>query len=424
MSAEAANQVQGTSRLNVLISGSSLSSNKGAMAMTIVAVERIRRMFPGSRVRLLSKYYRQDEAPSEEYGVELVHARPSMVITSTLLRSLACMILRPLSIRWLYDSVIKAYAESDIVVDLGGVTFSDDRDWKGLMLSIGWAAPAAATGTPFVKLSQAIGPFRKKRVRWPAKFFLKRCGLLIARGKETAANVRNLLGPGKKCCECADVAFLLEPAEEDVVDRYLVKNGLPSRMFVGLSPSAVVDRKARAKGIRGRYRCAMTGLIEHSRRVTGLPVVMVPHAWPQTGRGREDVELCRDIYDQLDDKRNVFMVTENTDARILKGIVARSEVFAACRFHAMIAALSSSVPTLVVGWGHKYTEVMRMFGMEGYSCDFTTVRQEELYRSFSRLWSDRGQLRRQVSENLGAVTESAAENFRLLGEFVHAKELL
>ena len=410
--------------LNVLISGSSLSANKGAMAMTLVSAEQIRSISPGARVRLLSKYYEQDKAAAEEFSIELVDATPSKVVSSTLLRSIAVMVTGRIFRRLFYDSVLKAYAWADVVVDLGGVTFSDDRDWKGLMLSIGWIAPAVATDTPLAKLSQAIGPFKKKRVRWPARFLLKRCGLLITRGKGTTENVRRLLGANIEYHQCADVAFLLEKADSDAINDYLGSHGLPLREFVGVSPSAVVDRMAHSKGVRDKYRAAMVCLINHAREVSGLPVVMVPHAWPPGNSKREDMELCCDIFNQLDEKRNIFIVKDNLDAKMLKGIISRSEVFSACRFHAMIASLSSTVPTLVIGWGHKYNEIMELFGLEQFSCDFTVANEKVLCESFSSLWEDRDKYREQISISLDSVKDSAAKNFKLLRQFLCEKDLL
>ena len=42
----------------------------------------------------------------------------------------------------------------------------------------------------------------------------------------------------------------------------------------------------------------------------------------------------------------------------------------ASRFHAMVAALRSVKPTLIIGWGHKYKEVMKRFGQEEFVFDY------------------------------------------------------
>jgi len=411
-------------KLNVLISGSNLSANKGAMAMTIVLAEQMREIAPNCTLTLLSKYYHQDLPQAEVYDIRLVDARPSRLITSTLLRNLLALCLRRVPAKWLTDSITKEYYEADVLIDLGGVTFSDDRDWKGLMLSLGFLAPAVATGTPIVKLSQAMGPFRKIINRYCAEFFLKRCRLLIARGKTTQENVKKLLGSDVECHECADVAFLLKPAENEQVSTFLCGHNMPEGNFIGVSPSAVVDRKARGKMMQEGYRKAMVELVDLAVKTTSLPVMLIPYAWPPGSRDREDMELCCEIYDKVSDKDNVYVITEDIDAVMLKGIIARSRAFVACRFHAMIAALSSKVPVMVIGWGHKYAEMMAQFGLGDYVYDFAFADSTILSESFSRMWNNRQELKEKLSANLPGVTESAERNFVLLRRFLQTNGLI
>ena len=39
----------------------------------------------------------------------------------------------------------------------------------------------------------------------------------------------------------------------------------------------------------------------------------------------------------------------------------------------MVFGLKLGVPTVVIGWGHKYFEVMKRFGQEAYVFDFETA---------------------------------------------------
>ena len=158
--------------------------------------------------------------------------------------------------------------------------------------------------------------------------------------------------------------------------------------------------------------------------MVGKPVVMIPHAWPQGGKGKEDTDLCLDIYQELSDTKNIFVIKENCDAALLKGIIARSEAFIACRFHAMIAALSSTVPVQVIGWGHKYNEIMEMFDMQQYCCDFTSAYPQEIALSFSDMWQKRQDLKGIIAANLQQVKLSSEQNFHLLEKLLRDKGLL
>jgi colanic acid/amylovoran biosynthesis protein len=190
----------------IIITGSSLSGNKGSMAMTLVFVEEIRRMIPGCQISLVSKYPKQDRSVADRIGIDLVPAPPVKLVTLTLLRAWLSVVFKSIPTSKWSDPVLLAYQRSDLLVDLGGVTFSGDRDWRGLLLSIAFLTPALAVGLPAAKLAQAMGPFNRGIVKITAKFFLSRCALLVARGIYTAENLRNLLGPDA-CHQCSDLAF-------------------------------------------------------------------------------------------------------------------------------------------------------------------------------------------------------------------------
>ncbi|MBL7215156.1 MAG: polysaccharide pyruvyl transferase family protein [Phycisphaerae bacterium] len=408
-----------THKLNFLISGAALSGNKGAMAMAWVTVEQLRLMYPDCQIALLSKYPAQDKAACEKIGVKLVPASPGKLVSVTALRSLLSCFLRTfLSVSWLYDSILKAYCQADLILDIGGITFSDDRDWRGRALSVGWLLPAAAVRKPVIKLSQAIGPFQRFSTRFWAKRLLNRCPILITRGRGSEQNVHQLL-PGKsQIYRHDDVAFLLESASDETVKAYLAQQQIPLGGYIGISPSAVIDRKARKQGIRSEYHESLIGLMKHIRRTRNLPVVMIPHAWPQSGRGREDMELCLEFYREMGEPQGVFVVQDDLDCRMLKGIIAQSDVFIGCRFHSMIAAVSSLVPTMVIGWGHKYNEIMERFDLRSFSADFTQNDVLLLCGNFDDLYDHRQEYKKSMTEKLPEILNSARQNYQLVRGYI------
>jgi len=411
--------------LCLLICGGALSGNKGAIAMTLTVAREIRAIVPGCRLRLLSKDPAHDAALAAQEGIELVTARPRQLLTTTLVRSLAASCLPRDRRSLLWDGILRAYAEADCVVDVTGVSFSDDATWRTWLLGIGWLLPALATGTPYTKLSQTLGPFRKPLNRWLARQLLPRCGLIITRGEQAQREVSELLGLDPPCPVCADTAFLLEPASDATVDAELRAVGAPIRGFVGVSPSAIVAWKSesRQKGGATTYRQVMCDLIEYILKSTGLPVVIVPHA-AERALGPVDYELSREVCAGLPAEAPVFLLSGEQDPWLLKGIITRAEAFVACRFHALVAALSSGVPTLAVGWGHKYVDAMKLFGVAEFHHNFADISDDKLRVSFSRLWEQREMLRARLRALLPAVQDSARENFRLLYAFWKAKGLV
>ncbi len=73
-----------------------------------------------------------------------------------------------------FFKIARALAESDVLLDIGGITFSDGRE-KYLPFNILSIWPAMLLGVPVVKLAQAVGPFKNPLNRFLRKDFLFRC---------------------------------------------------------------------------------------------------------------------------------------------------------------------------------------------------------------------------------------------------------
>ena len=82
----------------------------------------------------------------------------------------------------------------------------------------------------------------------------------------------------------------------------------------------------------------------------------------------------------------------------------------------MIGALEKCTPVLLIGWSHKYKEVLDMFGLGEYAVDFSALDLDQLKIKFMGFMQDSRNIRRKISENLPAVLESSRDNIRFISE--------
>jgi polysaccharide pyruvyl transferase WcaK-like protein len=47
----------------------------------------------------------------------------------------------------------------------------------------------------------------------------------------------------------------------------------------------------------------------------------------------------------------------------LRAVIGAGDALVTSRFHAMISALAETTPPLVIGWSHKYAEILDPFGL-------------------------------------------------------------
>jgi polysaccharide pyruvyl transferase WcaK-like protein len=299
----------------------------------------------------------------------------------------------------------------DVVSDVSGIAFVDGRGitllvYNCLLVFLPWAL-----GVQVIKVAQALGPFDKPLNRLAARLALSRVAWIGLRGQETAQHVIRL---GLNNSEpAADVAFLLE------VDRQAAAAAVrelpdPDRVIM-LIPSAVVDAMCRRHGID--YVDRMAQLVQ-SLSVRGHEVVLVAHsALVHGGRGTtDDLPVCR----MIAGASPAVLLDGERDPRHLRALIARSHVLITSRFHAMISGLATNVPTLVVGWSHKYREVLAEFDLEEWALDLRAITDDSLLEAVIELDRRSDEVRTKMGKALPAVRRNAELNVERLVEAVRA----
>jgi hypothetical protein len=143
-----------------------------------------------------------------------------------------------------------------------------------------------------------------------------------------------------------------------------VVNQLPAGAFITVMPSIVVERLVSNEP--APYVKAMATLISALAAATKLPVVLAAHSYePSLKRQRmNDRPTLLDLAQRLASEDRVTVIDTELTAGQLRSLIARSEFLVTSRFHAMISALATATPVFVIGWSHKYREVLSDFGLE------------------------------------------------------------
>lgn len=138
----------------------------------------------------------------------------------------------------------------------------------------------------------------------------------------------------------ADSAFLLN------TDGVCMPATTKDTEYVGINASPLIEEKELTPGIarENYYR-----LIEKILKDTDMSVLLIPHVvWEAV----DDRQVLRGLYEKYADSGRVYMV-EDCSCEQLKGYISRCRIFVGARTHATIAAYSSGVPTLAVGYSVK-----------------------------------------------------------------------
>ena len=149
---------------------------------------------------------------------------------------------------------VRDLSRSDALIDLAGVSFIDGRE-KYLPFNILTIWPAMLMGVPVFKLSQAVGPFRQTLNHWVAGSLLKRCRMLVPRGRTTLEHLSEIDIPADRLFPAPDTAFcfreqdsLSDEGVEEITTLLDLVGGDRRGEVIGICPSSVIASKASKEG--------------------------------------------------------------------------------------------------------------------------------------------------------------------------------
>ena len=163
--------------------------------------------------------------------------------------------------------------------------------------------------------------------------------MIIARETITYDNlIKN--GITKNTHLIPDSAFLLEKDKVELPKEFIEGN------TIGINVSPLI--KSYTENPEQIY-LNYVNLIKYILNETDMSIALIPHVfWEKSN----DLEPLQELYDEFSYTNRICIIKEN-DASKLKGYISSCKIFVGARTHATIAAYSSCVPTLVVGYSVK-----------------------------------------------------------------------
>lgn len=398
--------------MNYSIIASTLSGNKGAAAMLEASIQSITHKDPSAQFSLFSYLPVKEEKAKNSYD-NLIIMRGSPLYLGLVINPLALLhkIIPPLRPLIQKNHAIRTLLESEVLLDQGGITFVDGRE-KFLLYNVASILPAILLGTKVVKCSQAMGPFNGFINKTVAKLLLPRVTKIMARGEQTEKYLNNL--GLKNVLPAADYAFSLDvTSSENKKGRELLKKyGLSqatNKDLVCICPSQVVRVKCEELGVD--YSGIMAHFIDDIQS-SGYRVLVLPHSAREHTQKthNNDIPICDEIIKKVTLKNSVIFMNEEISAQAQRYIISKSRFGLVSRFHAMIACLSVSTPVAVIGWSHKYQEVLQQFDLEDYAVDLSKLSPQKLKELLKKLDTNHSSISKKINKHIPAVKKSSSLN--------------
>lgn len=196
-----------------------------------------------------------------------------------------------------------------------------------------------------------------------------------------------------------DPAFQLDKIELPLPEGFELNN------TIGINMSPMIMSYETGKGsAMENYE----NLIQHIIDTTSMQIALIPHVvWKQN----DDRKPLKFLYEKFKDTKRVVML-DDYNCMELKGFISRCRMFIGARTHSTIAAYSTCVPTLVIGYSVKAKGIAKdIFGTyENYVLPVQSLsNKDDLINAFEWMKNNENEIRNHLESFMPSYKEKALQ---------------
>ncbi len=305
---------------------------------------------------------------------------------------------------------LKGTSDADIIISApGGPYFGDiykAHEISGHLLNIFLAKLFKKS---VIIYGPSMGPFK---IRWRnvlRRYLLNKVEIITLRDPVSGGYLSDLNLTKPVVYVTADSAFQdginIDGAKIDdiMASEGLIEaagHGKGRKALIGITPAGIHCNYrdcAEPEKEQGRYNELVARAIDYMIEKFDATVVFVPQLY---GRSN-DRPLIERIIELVGAKNSVRVLSKKWNSEIQQAIISRMDMVVGNRYHSVIFALKSAVPTVCIAYEHKSVGVMKAVGMEKYLIDIKELTYEELVDKIEQVWDKR----RDIKELLGPQVE-------------------
>lgn len=282
---------------------------------------------------------------SASYKLRTVLPRPGP--RNFLKASAVALLDKAIARRWSAILGIVPGADIDALIDISGSAFGD-----------AWGVQQSRNckrefryfhdrGKPVIMLPQMMGPFEDTEVKDETQKMLRSVERLYVRDSDSLAAVGRIAEKPEKLSLAPDITIFAGP--EATEERPPFGCIVPNERILDMGAGQWGERYYDLLGL------AIRKLLDLDR-----DVVLLSHS-----PGDRDLEIVQRLAKEAGSSR--VEIVAHVTPRVAKGIISRADLLISSRFHALVAALSTRVPAIAIGWSHKYPALLSDFDVPGFN---------------------------------------------------------
>ena len=239
----------------------------------------------------------------------------------------------------------------------GGDGFSDIYSTKTFLSRLHETYIAMKCNIPFIILPQTIGPFNRQANRTIADRILRYAKKIYVRDDKF---VKELDSMKLKYELTKDLSAYMKPQPFDIDIK-------PNAVGLNVSGLTYSNTFRTLSGQFTSYPYLMRTIIRYFQS-QNVPIYLIPHSYnyncPEVSN--DDLVVIKDLYANLEDKTNVFIVDRDMISPQVKFVISQMSFFIGTRMHANFAAIYTKVPLFGLAYSYKFQGAFEANGI--YDC--------------------------------------------------------
>lgn len=246
-----------------------------------------------------------------------------------------------------YKELMNAARKADIIFVIGADNYDASYKMHGLMMQVNTYI-LKSTKAPSIMYDCSL---EENDITESLLRDIDRFSVITVRESETKKVFEPRFEKGK-------VRYYPDPAFVMIPEACQIPDGFEVGKMVGINLSNLIatgDYGAESQKLIDSYH----NMIQYILDETDLKVIMIPHVM-----GNADLSMLSMLYQRYtDNNRVILLADESYNAAQLKYIISQLSYLVTARTHASIAAYSTCVPTLVLGYSVKSIGIAKdLFG--------------------------------------------------------------
>lgn len=383
---------------NIIITGGELF-NKGAQAMTFIAVDEMKKRFPHHQILVLSEMdLQRSKEEREQYAFGFMGWYPMKFArcqTNSALRGLCLLRNR--------KELLEAeniYKNTDLMIDISGYALGSNWSEETCNHYLDHLEFAKAFHIPVYLMPQSFGPFdfqgeAGEKVEKRMKELLPTVKVICAREREghqelkERYHLQNVILANDMVVSNSGIDLENIYCKVPVIE---LPDILPES--VAVIPNQRNYAVANKSQVQKFYISAINYLLQ-----SDLTVYLLAHS-------EADKEICKELKREFSSDSRVVLIDRELNCIEFNELVKQFRFVIASRFHAIVHAFKNGIPCIALGWATKYHELMKQFGQEQYMLDVRQqISEEDLGKVIQRIIKERDGQSSIILEKLSELQE-------------------